>query len=156
MKKITEECYLTACETLMCGAVKKERFVVSPRSSCNQFGWWPPPIRAGKLAWVELRVYDDRAFRLAAKVNSPPYELQARFTRKLEFPRYQFELSFAPQEIRQVAREFVRFVESAFTECYWQWPLFTHDRYFPHYAWSKAGNKLFAHEETLAPGKSSS
>ena len=142
MKKITEECYLTACETLMCGAIRNERDIIATRL-CSQFGWELSPGRNGKLAWVELRVYGDRAFRLAAKWNSPPRELQARLMRKLEFPRYQFELSFAPKEIRKVAREFVRFVESAFTACYWQWPLFAHDKNFPHYAWSKTGNKLF-------------
>ena len=113
----------------------------------------------GKLVWSQLRVYDDRAFRLAAKENFP-YLLQERFIEELELPDHEFELSFSPQEIRKVAREFVRFVESAFTarseRGVWKWPLFASDESFPHYAWSKAGNKLFAHEETLAPGKSSS
>jgi hypothetical protein len=94
---------------------------------------------------VELRCYNEVAFRLGS------LRLGHRIPRKfLDFgPCYSFELSFAIEEVSEVAKGFVTFVESAFEhpelgdeEAIWRWPLFAHADSYPHYAWSKKGWRI--------------
>ena len=67
MKEITKEHYLAAYEILASGVVKRDRDVIlttRPKFPCSELAW---PLPNGKLVWSQLRVYDERAFRLAAK-----------------------------------------------------------------------------------------
>jgi hypothetical protein len=90
-----------------------------------------------RIRWVTLFCYSKKSFRLSTARTWFYYD-------KPE-PRapHQFELSFAPSEIGQVAKNFVRFTESAFAsdgdhEKIWRWPLFHESkRWHVGYAWTR-------------------
>jgi hypothetical protein len=97
-------------------------------------------------AWVRLLCYSPKSFRLSTLGGWYYYDREHRAP-------YAFELSFAPEEIDEVAHGFVRFVESVFASggdknLFWSWPLFVHDPGYPHYAWTVLGqqreNRVFA------------
>jgi hypothetical protein len=96
--------------------------------------------RAGdSCVWVRLSCYSSKSFRLST-LGAWYY-----FGHEHRAP-YAFELSFAPEEIGEVAQGFVRFSESVFTsggnkDLFWLWPLFARDPSYPHYAWTALGQQ---------------
>jgi hypothetical protein len=109
---------------------------------------------AGQLCWVVLMCYSRRSFRLSTA--------HTWFHHGSPYPRapWRFELSFAPAEIAQVAKGFVRFTETAFasggaSEKIWRWPLFhgwgtTHWRV--DYAWTRVGGERERLADVLRDG----
>jgi hypothetical protein len=117
-----------------------------------------------KLYFFWLTCYNEFSFRLRGDLQA--YEsLTAKFWKPAKAARgvlgwhtsegaslrdnYHYELSFVAEDIPRVASpDLLCFVESTFEpphddKSVWWWPLFSHDRSFPHYAWSKAGWKEY-------------
>ena len=96
---------------------------------------------AGQLCWVALLCYSRKSFRLSTTHTLFYYD-------KPQPPApYPFEVSFAPAEVAQIAKGFVRFTESAFEsggdrEKVWPWPLFREwgARGYD-YVWTRTGSE---------------
>jgi hypothetical protein len=139
---------------------KKARIIAWKRAPLQASAHW-------RLCFVWLTQYDCSTFRLRSN-GDPIYDITAKFWPPISSARriiscagerlvnhYRFELSFCAEDLAQVATpDLVRFIESTFEhpdngEAIWRWPLFAHDRSYPHYAWSGPASREYERRRSI-------
>lgn len=150
--RLTEAVQSTLCASDSIYTKKKAGIIARKRAPIQANEQW-------RLYFVWPVNYDSSTFRLRSDFEAT-HDITAKFWPPVRDARriwgqsgerlaehYRFELSFCALDLPQVAtRDLVRFVESTFEHpedplAIWRWPLFAHDRFYPHYAWSVAGSR---------------